>query len=88
MKKLLIAVVLLSLVGSSSSNDANKALKANGFTDIQTHGRAFFSCSKDDSFATKFTAKNTKGETVTGVVCSGWVGASTCFVEDLEKLLK
>lgn len=78
MKKFLIAaVMLLSLVGCSSSNDANKALKANGFTDIQTHGRAFFSCSKDDSFATKFTAKNSKGETVTGVVCSGLLKGST-----------
>ncbi|MEB3755108.1 hypothetical protein [Acinetobacter sp. MD2(2019)] len=60
-----------------SKNDAAKALQANGFTNIQTHGRAFFSCSEDDTFATKFTAKNSAGKTVTGAVCSGWLKGAT-----------
>lgn len=77
MKKLLVVSMFLLLTACSSSNDANKALKAQGFTDIQTHGRAFFSCAESDTFATKFTAKNVKGETVTGVVCSGWLKGST-----------
>lgn len=75
MKKLLLLTLLLS--GCSSSNDANKALKANGFTDIQTHGYAFFGCGKDDTFSTKFTAKNQHGQKVTGVVCSDWLKGST-----------
>lgn len=75
MKKLLLLVLLLS--GCSSSNDANKALKANGFTDIHTQGYAFFGCGKDDTFSTKFTAKNQHGEKVTGVVCSDWLKGST-----------
>lgn len=75
--KFVFLIMALVLTGCSSSNDAIKALKSQGFTDIQTHGRAFFSCSEDDTFATKFTAKNDKGETVTGAVCSGWLKGST-----------
>ncbi|MZY06142.1 hypothetical protein GUK58_08770 [Acinetobacter pittii] len=75
MKELLLITLLLS--GCSSSNDAIKALKANGFTDIQTHGHAFFNCSKDDTFATKFTAKNKDGQKISGAVCSGWLKGST-----------
>lgn len=74
---ILICVFGFILIGCSSSNDATKALNAQGFTSIQTHGRAFFVCSEDDTFATKFTAKNAKGETVTGAVCSGWLKGST-----------
>ncbi|MDH2017870.1 hypothetical protein N5J44_00125 [Acinetobacter ursingii] len=76
-KILIIFAITLSICGCSSSNDATKALKANGFTDIQTHGRAFFACSEDDTFATKFTAKNTEGKSVTGAVCSGWLKGAT-----------
>ncbi|PPB90511.1 hypothetical protein [Acinetobacter baumannii] len=74
-----LSVVFLStlLFGCSSSNDAVKALKANGFIDIQTHGHAFFNCSKDDTFATKFTAKNKDGQKVKGAVCSGWLKGAT-----------
>lgn len=75
MKKIILLALLIS--GCSSTNDATKALKAQGFTDIQTNGRAFFACSEDDTFATKFTAKNPKGEIVTGAVCSGWLKGST-----------
>jgi hypothetical protein len=75
--KFLILIFVGLFAGCSSSSDATKALKAQGFTDIKTHGRAFFACSEDDSFATKFTAKNSKGETVTGAVCSGWLKGST-----------
>lgn len=75
MKKLLLIALLLS--GCSSSNDAIKALKANGFNDIQTHGYAFFGCGQGDTFSTKFTAKNHNGQKVTGVVCSDWLKGST-----------
>ena len=72
-------IVLLSVVllGCSASNDAINALKANGFTDIQTDGHAFFACSKDDTFSTKFTAKNKDGQKVKGAVCSGWLKGAT-----------
>lgn len=77
MKFLSIVLVCFSLLGCSSSNDANKALKAQGFTEIQTFGRAFFACAESDTFATKFTAKNMKGEKVSGAVCSSWLKGST-----------
>lgn len=77
MNKLIIILNSIFLIACSSSNDATKALKANGFTEIETHGKAFFSCSEDDTFATKFTAKNSKGEKISGVVCSGWLKGAT-----------
>jgi len=78
-----LTVIFISLVfiGCSSSNDAIKALKANGFNEIETHGRAFFSCSEDDTFATKFTAKNKDGQMVKGAVCSGWLKGATIRYE-------
>lgn len=77
MRKTILIIAVLLISGCSSSNDAQKALKAAGYTDIQTHGKAFFACSKDDTFATKFSATNSKGERVSGAVCSGWLKGST-----------
>lgn len=73
----LILLFAAAFTACSSPNDATKALKAQGFTDIETHGRAFFACSEDDTFATKFTATNPKGERVAGTVCSGWLKGAT-----------
>ena len=56
--------------GCSSSADAQSALTKAGFTDITTQGWSPLSCSDDDTFSTKFTATNPRGERVSGVVCS------------------
>jgi len=72
-----VLLVLAVLSACSSSGDAQKALEAQGFTDIQTHGHAFFGCSDSDDFATKFEAINPKGQHVSGVVCSGWTKGAT-----------
>lgn len=69
MKKLLLIMSCVLVVGCSSSDDATRALKTQGFTHIQTRV-AFFGCDEGDAFKTRFSAKNTKGEIVTGVVCS------------------
>lgn len=72
MKKMLaLAVACALLAGCYSSNDARKALQAEGFTDIQITGHAWFACSEDDFYNTSFTAKNAQGKTVSGAVCSG-----------------
>ena len=71
----LFAVALLS--GCTAPNDAQKALKAQGFTDVTTGGYAFFGCGNDDAFHTEFTATNPTGQRVSGVVCSGWFKGAT-----------
>lgn len=73
-KILLSAVVLLALTGCYNGDHARSALSAQGgFTDVQVHGRAWFSCSEDDFYATKFTATNSEGKRIEGAVCSGLV---------------
>lgn len=67
-----IAVLLaLVLVGCTDEGESRKALENQGFTDIEFHGYAPFTCSESDSYSTKFRAKNTKGQQVEGVVCCG-----------------
>ncbi|TNL52022.1 hypothetical protein [Acinetobacter bereziniae] len=77
MEKIILIFVLIMMTACSSSNDAQRALEAQGFSSVQTHGPAFFSCAQGDTFATKFTAKNVNGKTVKGTVCSGWLKGST-----------
>lgn len=52
--------------------------KGTELTDIQIkEDRSFFGCGKGDIFRTTFTAKNTKGQQVDGVVCKGLFKGST-----------
>jgi hypothetical protein len=55
----------------TNAGDARRALQASGFTEIETGGYEPWACSQDDAFHTKFTAVNTSGQRVSGVVCSG-----------------
>jgi len=61
----------LVLAGCSNPGASRSALEKAGFRDIQTGGYAWMSCSKDDTFATSFTATNPMGMRVSGVVCCG-----------------
>ena len=71
-RMLLICTLLLGLSSCMTSpEDANKALRALGFTDVQYTGYSFFSCGKGDWYHTGFTARNVNGELVSGTVCSG-----------------
>lgn len=63
--------VLLAVSGCTDSNDAKRTLEAAGYSDIQTGGYDFFACGRDDTFSTKFTARNPAGKMTTGTVCSG-----------------
>ena len=71
MKRIFAVILTLFLCSCTNSNDANKALSALGFTDIEVLGYGWFACSEDDWYHTKFIAKNAQGMTVNGVVCSG-----------------
>ena len=72
MKKVTALAFLCSLLsGCYSGKDARKALEAQGFTNIEITGHAWFACSKNDTFATSFTATNPQGKRVSGAACSG-----------------
>ena len=73
MKKWL-AVLLLPLLLSCTREDASRqTLESAGYSDIEMTGWSPLSCSDSDTFSTGFTAKNPKGDTVSGVVCCGWL---------------
>jgi len=70
MRLLLLVCLALAAGACTDANGARKALSDSGYTDIKIAGYAAFSCSEDDFFATKFTAKGPTGRTVSGAVCS------------------
>jgi hypothetical protein len=75
MFKLSLFVVIVAgsvgLTGCTSPQDAEKALNAEGMTNIKVTGYKFFACSRDDFYNTGFTATNSVGKNVEGTVCSG-----------------
>lgn len=73
MARMTMLLACLVLAACTSENDAERALRAEGFTDIQYTGYSWFACSKDDFYHSGFRAKNREGKTVEGVVCSGLV---------------
>lgn len=79
MKKLRYASICLALAVASCSDPetAKRAVQDMGMRDVETQGYAFFGCGEDDTFHTSFTATNSAGRRVSGVVCSGWLKGST-----------
>lgn len=75
MRKIMLAGTLLAtslLAACSDAPGADRAVRAMGFTDVTTTGYRFTGCGKDDDQSTGFTARNPRGEMVSGVVCSNW----------------
>ena len=72
-----VAIACAILAGCYSGNDARKALEAQGFTDIEVTGHAWFACSKGDTYATSFNATNPQGKRVSGAACSGLLFKNT-----------
>lgn len=80
MKTVLLVMAVMLSAGLSACDDpqvAARAVTAMGLTPVHVGGYAWFGCGQDDDFTTSFTAISPKGETVTGVVCSGWFKGAT-----------
>ena len=100
MKKLLpilfLTICSISSFGCTDETRSRKILESSGFTNIELHGHAFFSCSDDDSVTTggsprtdpapsdgntSFTALGPKGNIVSGAVCCGYLKDCTIRFE-------
>lgn len=77
MKKFIIMLALLGLVGCTNEKAAIKALDGAGYSNIRITGYKFFGCSEDDLYHTGFTATGPTGKPVTGVVCDAPLKSST-----------
>lgn len=81
MNSRMIAVVLMAAAvltsGCTKPDAARAALASAGYADIQTKGYSWFSCGRDDTFATEFVAKGPSGIPVEGAVCAGLFKGST-----------
>ena len=75
--KILSSLLLLLCVGCTDEGNSARALDDMGFTDVHFTGYSFFACSKDDTYHTGFTAKNTKGKLISGTVCCGVIKSCT-----------
>jgi len=71
MKKFIMAVCFVLMIGCTNESDAKRALEAESYQNINYTGYSFFSCSKDDFYSTGFCADNANGKRVCGTVCSG-----------------
>jgi hypothetical protein len=74
MRSVLIFAALIVLAGCTDEKGATRALHDAGLDPISVGGHAWFYCAVKpmDAFATRFTAKNARGEIVTGAVCEGY----------------
>lgn len=78
MRSALILMVAAGLAGCTvPAPDANEALAAYGFRDIELGGLSMFGCSKDDDFTRTFSATGPSGQRVRGVICKGLFKGST-----------
>lgn len=80
MKPFIIAAILgisLTLSGCTQPDRSFFTLQDQGYTEIKIGGYAWFMCSEDDNFATRFTAVSPSGTKVSGAVCSAFFKGAT-----------
>lgn len=77
--KTLIAIILCSVLLSSCSGASTSEilLEEQGYSNVKIQGFNFFACSEDDWYRYNFTAINSNGNQVKGVVCSAPLKGST-----------
>lgn len=76
MKQALIGTALV-ICACTTPDDQRRAVENMGFSDVVIlDGVPFFSCSDSDDvfFSANFSATNSAGKRVTGVVCCGSIG--------------
>lgn len=73
---LLIAILGLAACGPKKT-DLISDVEAFGFNDVQIGSWASFRCSKDDTYGYYFSAINSQGHPVNGVICGGILKGST-----------
>ena len=71
MTRLTLILILALSLGCTDADHTVDLLQANGFTEIETTGYKFFSCSQDDFYQTGFVATSRSGVEVEGTVCCG-----------------
>jgi hypothetical protein len=81
-RRLIVAAALsLAVASCSDPETAKRAVEDMGMSNVETQGYAFFGCGKDDEFHTSFTAINSSGRRVSGVVCSGYLKGATVRIK-------
>lgn len=76
----IIALCAILLTSCTQPDRSTRILEEQGYSEIQTlpyNLRSHFACSEDDDFRTPFIAKAQNGNTVKGVVCSGFFKGAT-----------
>lgn len=71
MKKVLMLLLLLSLVGCTKPGKTTKLLESQGYTNIQITGYHWTGCSDETKFHTGFKATGKNGIIMTGYTCDG-----------------
>lgn len=73
---LLLAMNTLNNFGVNEQ-DTTKILQNEGYTNIHLTGYDAFGCADGDVFSTGFTATNSNGKEIRGVVCGGYLKGYT-----------
>jgi hypothetical protein len=73
----ILLVFALAPTACVDRDDTRTTLDAAGYTDITTGDYAWFECGRDDTYATRFTARNPAGKRVSGTVCCGLMKGCT-----------
>lgn len=81
MKKAFVLIAAVLVAGCTAPDSAKEVLENQGYTDVDAGGYGWFSCSEDDWFKTKFSAKSPSGQSVQGTVCKGLFKGSTIRFE-------
>jgi len=82
MKRVFVALILLTLASCTDEIGARKTLERNNYKIINVGGYAWFGGSNNDLYCTKFKAIAPNGDTVTGMVTKGLFKGNTIRLND------